>query len=269
MEPIIPIDSNNDKTVKKATRTRNSSYPSYTVENCVKFTTRIDSEFSNINYIPAKDISNTIGSSGGAFLQQLSSCVQYGLLELKAGDGYKSTLRFEKIKKPLPTENLNDTLIECFQSPALYKKLINDFREKQLPSEKGLANTLDRTYGLKGNASAVAAKVFLKNVQDLGLLGTGNVLKLDNAYIPFEETSEEDEDIEEIPPVINEQPKLLFATSDQKPQVESKQQAQALNTKEIPVFLQGNNREARLVLPIDFTEDDLKRIVKVLTAYLP
>jgi hypothetical protein len=266
MEPIIPIDSNNDKTVKKAQRTRNSSYPSFTIENCVKFTTRIDSEFSNINYTPAKDISETIGLSGGAFLQQLSSCVQYGLLELKAGDGYKSTHRFEKIKKPLPSENVNDTLIECFQEPALYKRLINDLREKQLPSEKGLANTLDRTYGVKGNAANVAAKVFLKNVQALGLLGTGNVLKLDNAYIPFEETSEED--TEEIPQVINEQPKLLAASTDQKPQVESKQQVQNLNTREIPVFLQGDKREARLVLPIDFTEDDLKRVVKVLSAYL-
>jgi hypothetical protein len=265
MEPIIPSDSNIDKTVKRAHK-RNSSYPSYTIENCIKFTTRIDSEFSNINYTPAKDISDTIGSSGGAFLQQLSSCVQYGLLELKSGDGYKSTQRFEKIKKPLPSENVNDTLIECFQTPALYKRLINDLREKQVPSEKGLANTLDRTYGVKGNAATVAAKVFLKNVQALGLLSAGNVLKLDNAYIPFEETPEED--TEEIPQVFNEQPKLLVAPSDQKQQAESKQMHN-LNTREIPVFLQGDKREARLILPIDFTEDDLKRIVKVLSAYLP
>jgi hypothetical protein len=266
MEPITLTDSNNDKSAKK-TRVRNSSYPSFTIENCIKFTTRIDSEFSNINYTPAKDISDTIGSSGGAFLQQLSSCVQYGLLELKSGEGYKSTERFEKIKKPLPSENVNDTLTECFQTPALYKRLLNDLREKQLPSEKGLANTLDRTYGVKGNAANVAAKVFLKNVQALGLLGAGNVLKLDNAYIPFEETPEED--AEETPQVLNEQPKLLIGPSDTKQQAELKQQMQNLGTREIPVFLQGDKREARLILPIDFTEDDLKRIVKVLNAYLP
>ena len=38
--------------------------------------------------------------------------------------------------------------------------------------------------------------------------------------------------------------------------------------KEIPVFLNGDNREAKVILPIDFSQDDLKRIVKVIGAYI-
>jgi hypothetical protein len=264
METVTSTTQTGDDKSGKKSRIRNSPYPSYTIESCVKFTAKIDDEFSNINFIPAADISKTIGASGGAFLQQLSSCVQYGLLEIKQGTGYKPSARFEKIKKPLPSENVNDTLIECFQSPPLYKRLIADLRDKQLPSHKGLANTLDRTYGLKGNPSNLAAKVFLSNVTALGLLGEGNVLKLDTTYIPFEET-EKDEG-KDITPEPQKTPLLI--TAPRQPELEKKEQNEN-KTREIPVFLQGNGREAKLILPIDFTEDDLKRIVKVLNAYLP
>jgi len=266
MEAINAVD-NGEKVAKKGIRQRNSSYPSYTIESCNKLATRIDTEFSNINYIPTKDISENLGLSGGAFLQQLSSCVQYGLLELKSGEGYKPTLLFEKIKKPLPNENVNDALIECFQNPALYKRLINDLREKQLPSEKGLANTLDRTYGLKGNAANVAAKVFLKNVQALGLLANGNILKLDAGYIPFEETESDNSEGEVEKATKNTQPLLIQAPVEQK-QIQQPLEPSKTQTRVINVLLKGENREAKLTLPTDFTEADLKRIVKVLDAYL-
>lgn len=193
---------------------------------------------------------------------QLSSCVQYKLLELKSGEGYKPTERFEKIKNPLPSENVNDTLIECFQSPSLYKKLIAEFRDKQLPTESGLANILARNYDVHGNAATIAAKIFLKNISNLGLLGSGNVLKLDPSYIPFEETTSEEK--EEETPTIKTQ--LVLPNFEQSRQIEQKNSQ--VKTKEIPVFLKGDNREAKVILPIDFTEEDLSRVVKVLNAYL-
>jgi hypothetical protein len=265
MEPILSTPETGGKSSKRS-RHRSSPYPSYTIESSVNFTHKVDDEFSDIDFTPVKDISETLGSSGGAFLQQLSSCVQYGLLEIKSKVGYKPSGHFRKIKKPLPTENLNDLLIECLQRPALYKRLLNDLREKQIPSEKGLANTLDRNYAIKGNAANLAAKVFLKNVIALGLLTQDKVLKLDAAYIPFEETEEEEISGE----IINdkqEQPQL-FSLPEHHKQVEEKI-LPVNKTREIPVFLQGENREAKLILPTDFTEDDLKRIIKVLNASLP
>jgi len=263
MESIIPTQDLGNKTQKRS-RQRSSPYPSYTIESCVKFTTRVDDEFLDIDFTPVQDISNTLNLSGGAFLQQLSSCVQYGLLELKQKVGYKPSLLFKKIRKPLPSENVNDLLVECLQRPSLYKRLINDLREKQLPSEKGLANTLDRNYAIKGNAANLAAKVFIKNIASLGLVSPDNILKLDASYIPFEE-ADEVEVSEEVVETKAEKPQLLALTEQRKPAAEEK----SFKTREIPVFLQGDNREAKLVLPIDFTEDDLKRIVKVLNAYLP
>jgi hypothetical protein len=267
MESTISPPETGGKSLKRS-RHRSSPYPSFTIESSVAFTRKVDSEFSDIDFTPVKDISETLGSSGGAFLQQISSCVQYGLLEIKQKVGYKPSAHFKKIKKPLESENVNDLLIECLQRPSLYKRLLNDLREKQIPSEKGLANTLDRNYAIKGNAATLAAKVFLKNLTSLGLITEDKVLKLDGAYIPFEETDEEDENIEALVQEKKEQPKI-FALPEQRKQPVEEKVLTINKTREIPVFLQGESREAKLILPIDFTEDDLKRIVKVLNAYLP
>lgn len=196
---------------------------------------------------------------------QLSTCVQYKLLELKSGSGYKPTDKFKKIKSPLPSENVNDTLIECFQSPPLYRKLITEFKDKPLPSEMGLANILERNYGIYGNASNIASKVFLKNIDKLGLKTSDNILRLDPIYIPFEET-QEDEDSQTKKNVVGNQQNNQLILPPTKPKEEKPNDSK---TKEIPVFLQGNNREAKVVLPIDFTDDDLKKVIKVLNGYLP
>lgn len=143
-------------------------------------------------------------------------------------------------------------------------KLISEFRDKQLPTESGLANILARNYGVHGNASTIAAKIFLKNVTKLGLLGTGNILKLDSSYIPFEETTNEEEENDTVT-ITNSQ---LILPPPRETKIVDKNPIQN-KIKEIPVFLGGDNREARVVLPIDFTEDDLKRVIKVLNGYLP
>lgn len=69
---------------------------------------------------------------------QLSSCVQYELLELKSNDGYKPSIRYKKIKKPLPSENVNNFYLDCFKAPELYKRLITEVAGRQLPEVAGL-----------------------------------------------------------------------------------------------------------------------------------
>ena len=162
----------------------------------------------------------------------------------------------------MPGENVDDFLIECLNTPELYKKLIAEFKDKQLPSETGLANILDRKYGVKGNAASIASKVFLKNLSVLGMVNGDNIFTI-NSYITY---TEEKPDVEPIEiNVINQRIPLtlpLLNSSVAKPS------AGPLITKEIPVYLSGG-REAKLSLPVDFSDDDLKKIVKVLSAYLP
>jgi hypothetical protein len=246
-------------------RIRSVAYPSYTIQACYELTSKIDKIFTDVVYTPREDISERIGVSGGSFLMQLSSCVQYDLLELKSKDGYKPTAIYKKIKRPLPEENVNDFYIECLNAPELYKKLITDFKDRQLPQVEGLANILDRKYGVVGNASLQAAKVFLKNLENLELISVDNVLKLDGGIAPIEEVLVEDFTKNEEP--IQNQPHttLLLTNSNNENVNRSTNNNQV---KEIPIFLKGG-REAKIVMPIDFTDEDMLRVSKVINGYLP
>lgn len=259
-----------DEKLDKRPRIRSVAYPSYTLESSVKIGTKINGEFSSLNFIPIDAISKFIGLSGGAFLMQLSSCVQYGLLQLKKREGYKPTELLNNIIKPLPNENVDDSLLQCLMKPELYKKLFHDFKDKQLPSESGLANTLDRLYSVKGNGAKLAAKVFLKNITTAKLVSPSNELKI-SSYIPFVELNEiensDEEDDNSLGVKIHQT--FLPVTNETTTKTTTPNQYLKDNNefKEIPIFL-SNKREAKVMLPIDFSDDDLNRIVKILSAYV-
>ena len=251
--------------LSKKIRQRSVAYPAYTLDSCITFASKVDDQFTSAVYASAEDISKVLQTSGGAFLTQLSSCTQYGLLDLKKGEGYKSTNWLKKIKTPLPAENVNDTKIECLSKPPLYKKLISEFKDKQLPSEPGLANILNRNYELHGVGPKIAAKVFLKNLTAIGLIAAGNVLKLDT-YIPFVEDEVQEKEEQNEPE--EDKPKVQLLITEKNPPNTPPLNGVNKERKQIPIFL-IENRQAIVDLPLDFTEEDLKRVVKVLNAYLP
>lgn len=191
-QPNIQQQAGGDS-VAKSLRYRSIAYPSYTLDSSIKFVSQIHNEFTSLTFTPPDSISKALGLSGGAFLQKLSTATQYGLLQLKKGEGYKSTELFDKITKPIPSEDVGQSILECLQHPELYKKLLEDFKNKQLPSENGLANMLDRLYGVKGNGAVVAAKVFFNNISYAKLVNDNNVLVLSN-YISYVDISSENPD---------------------------------------------------------------------------
>lgn len=253
----------------KTPRIRSVAYPSYTAVNCYDLVNRIDKVFTDVVYTPREDISKQLSLSGGALMMQLSSCVQYDLLDLKSKEGYKPTELYKKIKRPLPDENVNDFYIECLQAPELYKKLILDFKDKQLPQVSGLANILDRRYSVKGNASNIAAKIFLKNLEAHGLIDDDNILRFDAAITPFEEVTPDSNMVNGPAIQYNSKPLLLNQNGDIK-----KIGTIVPNTEftEIPIFsneTDGTKREWKVLLPLDFTDADVMRTIKVLNGYLP
>ncbi len=249
---------------KKTPHIRSSPYPAFTIESSNAFTAQIDKAYGSSGYISKDDISKTLNLSGGGFLTKLSSAVQYGLLEVKQNQGYKPTELFNKIKKPLETENVRDFHIECFNNPKLYKTLISTYRDKQIPSESGLINLLDRNYGVKGGAAIIATKIFLKNATSLNLLGEDGILRM-GEYIPFVETPKIT-DKDEREPI--QEPTVYLTVQEKNPPSHNNHNSNPAKARTIPVFLQGENREATVILPFDFNDDDLKRIVKIMTAYI-
>ena len=266
-EEIINASTNNTvkAEAKKIPHIRSVSYPAYPIDSSVVLVTKIDKEFTSTVFTPKDAISKSLGMSGGNFLMQLSSAVQYGLLELKSGEGYKPTELFIKIKKPMPHESVQDALVECVNHPKLYKQLIAEFKEKQLPSEAGLANILDRLYGVKGSAAETAAKIFMKNLKSLGLLTDDSILKM-GSYIAFVESTNSSGSNDNLENINEPVTQTVYLPVPEKINTPT---PHPIGRRSIPVFLQGENREATLILPMDFSEDDLKRIIKVLNAYLP
>lgn len=255
----------------KAPRIRSVAYPSYPVLFCVVLTSKIAREFTDIVYTPREDIAKALKSSGGALLMQLSTCVQYGLLSIKSKEGYKPTELYKKISRPLPEEIVNDFYKECFQKPELYKKLINDLQEKQLPSASGLANILDRKYEVKGNASTLASKVFFKNLEELGLI-SDNTFSFDGKLEPAEVLGDE-EAPNDVETESNQQrnsnnsepsPKLYLLN----PLPPQKIKEDLSGFIEIPIPLKGGLK-AKLLMPEDYTDEDIMKVHKVITGYLP
>ncbi|MBX3240174.1 MAG: hypothetical protein KIT80_03035 [Chitinophagaceae bacterium] len=260
----VNIVDNNAQT-SRVSKIRSVSYPSYTLDSSLHFVGRINSEFTSLHFTPQEAISQTLGLSGGAFLQKLSTSVQYGLLQLKKGEGYKPTDLFAKINKPIPGENINDFYLECLQTPELYKRLFNDYKDKEVPSEAGLVNILDRLYSVKGAGAKLAAKIFLSNIRSANLINEKNQLVIGENYIPYEDVVEKGTgEAGEVMVLPDQQPK---GNSYLEQQSRSDLQPPTVYEKKIPVFLKGG-REAVVALPDDFTDDDLNRIVKVLSAYV-
>jgi len=256
-----PVQKPASDQLKKPPRPRSKPYPAFTIDHCVTFAQKVDTAFSSIGFTPQASISKTLEQSGGGFLTLLSSCVQYGLLDKSTGDGYKPSELFKKISRPLPGEKIEDSKLECFRTPTLYTAIIQAYAGKQVPAEAGLANILDRLHFVIGDASILASKVFYKNAKALKVLDDNNVLRLSSNAPPVEERKEEEEQAQpdvqshnqthqpppNHPPVVLQLPPSTF--------------------KEIPIVLK-NKGEAKLLLPPDADDDDLKRIIKVLTAYV-
>lgn len=171
----------------------------------------------------------------------------------------------------MPDENTNDLLKECFQKPELYKKLLIDLKDKQLPTQSGLANILDRKYGVKGNASAVATKIFFRNLEDLNMV-SNNSFSFDLEIEPAE-ILEEDENasgvFESGNPTPNqsqtkEQPPLYLLN----PPKSKNKEEENIGYIEIPIPLK-DGRKAKLLMPEGYTDEDIIKVHKVVNGYLP
>jgi hypothetical protein len=249
-----------DTTEKKNQRFRSVAYPSYTIQDSVELTRKINQLFGNSSYNKREDLAQELDMSVGNLLMKLSTATQYGLLEMKSGEGYKPTHLFTSIYKPLTEEEKSKSELECLYKPELYSKLIEHYKGKQLPAIGGLSILLFRSYKVSEDASNRAAKIFLQNLSDLNLVDEENRLKIDleNEIPPT------DENVKVEIPTMLPQPK---------PQINYTESIQDIGHQlvstapPIPIFLKGEGRIAKLLLPLDFTNDDIDYIKKVLDVY--
>lgn len=137
-------------------------------------------------------------------------------------------------------------MIEMFKRPTLYSKIIENQNEQIVPTDpKRFGNMLKNDpYGIAEYAAERAAKVFLENAKNLGLLDVKNTFRINGSK---SHTNHAAEDTKEEKPMQNNTP------------------ADDLFELRIPL---SRGRKAKLFYPLDnLTRKDIRVIAKAL-AYI-
>lgn len=166
--------------IKKESR-RSNAYPSITLKEAIELAEFIYKN-SGHSFVKLEDIAKLTNKSIGSMSQKIGSAVQYGLLELKSGTGYRPSELLKRILKPINELEKEVCLIEAFKTPRLYNDLINRFDGSALPSEIILPNILERDNSIYDEAAKRAAQVFLENVDFLELRNNHNELVLEKKF---------------------------------------------------------------------------------------
>ncbi len=245
---------------KKPARFRSVAYPSNAIQHCVDLTTQIYKSFGNV-YATRDRIAKAVQQNENTLQTQLSSCVQYGLLELKPVEGYKTTPLHTRIYATLPTERKEDALLEAFSHPELYKKVIKENNNKIL-TPNGLSIILFRNYKVAEIASKIAAKIFFENATALGLVNAYGLFSVDKGIA---QESEPTEVVEEHRPPNNNSQQQEQAEVIYLPPSSNDKSNKKFDSPPIPIFMDDGS-VAELYLPKGFNKPDIERVIKVLRA---
>lgn len=256
--------------VKKVAQ-RSHAYPSHLIQSSIDYVTKIHTGLGNTSHNTRETIAKVLGLSPASVTIPLSSCVQYGLIEMKSKIGYKPTQRFERIRKPLNEQEKKDALLECFKNPTLYEGLIAEFSGNILPVQIGLSTILYRKYHISESASEKAAEIFIENARNLGLLNDENRL-----IISSQNADNTEQNIDSIPIVETETVTkhttnnyLLQSPTPKFTKPANEQQSTIVNNPDansIDIPLRSGQFIAKLVVPKDVTNEDLNKIAKFIEA---
>ncbi|MEK6153111.1 hypothetical protein WIW50_07620 [Flavobacteriaceae bacterium 3-367] len=174
---------------------RSASYPPHTLDYSLEFTEKVYKNFGNTYRSKREDIASALNVGVGTLNNKISASVQYGLIDVKPKEGYKVTDLFVRCYRPLNADDKILALREAFQTPKLYKTLIEVFEGNVLPPARPLSNILLHNHYISEVGCERAAKIFEENVETLGYLKDGRVFSFDPS-IEFEEVV--DPEVEEL-----------------------------------------------------------------------
>ena len=235
------------------------AYPSNTITHCLTLTENLYKLFGNSVFIPREKIAEKTGISDSHLQTQLSTCVQYELLELKSKEGYKPTEQFIKIYKPRPNEDVRLFKIEILKNPELYSKLIAD-HNNETHTVDSLSTLFFRDYKVSDNASQLAAKIFIDNARELGLIDNDNYFSV-----------ESDSKVEEVEIIDVQKPPATPAEKNEQITYLPPQRGKTQNTFDfppIPIFVDDEGTVAEVYLPKGFNKAHIRKIIQVLEAQI-
>lgn len=248
-------EENLDEKSQGASSSGQTLFPHFTIDDVMPRMREIASHYG-VGGQPAtrKEIAIVLKKAENTLVYFFISAIQYGLL-VPIGKGLSVGQLYERIEAPVYGDtDRKAAKIEAFNNSPIYKKLIEAFNNRILPNEEGLANALkSKDYGVNPITCDKAAKVFFENGRSLGIIDSNNrlgfILPKVTAVNPLSNTSIDDRD-----------------TSDQNKPLDPQEDLNDHVKIIVPFGKSGAGKSAFLYLPKEYTNKDLKKIGKFLTA---
>ena len=258
-------------------RERSVAYPSVSLNDAFEITKVIYTNFGRGMYATRDQIAKAFGKSEGTIQTQVSSCVQYGFLEMKVKEGYKPSDLFLRILKPMNDTELKDAWQLALKSPPLYAILIEEFNNNILPNLSALGNKLFWNHGVAEKVSESAASIFIRNIEDMSLLDSEHHLRMGliDINIPSPRNDQESQvtplEVVILPNQDNNsnQKSIMPPKENIEPTDNNNQQFNNQNNGQEQSFISYNillksKRNATLTIPPDVQKADLDLIIKQL-----
>lgn len=248
VEPDIEDDDSSSKNGKKRT-----SYVSRDHKSMVEFAGLIYRSLGP-DYHHGTAIAALHKLSPVSIKQQITSCQQYRLLEIKHGVGYKITDLFKRIYLPVNDSEKIAAVVDSLKSPETYQQLFKEYEYHIVPPVTGIKNHFVRNFQFKDDIAEKAAEVFIQNLKDYSLLDSRGVLI---SGIAAKTISNKPEQPEKSTEQQAERPKQEQPVTQAPPKTDD-------SLFELPIPL-PNRRKAFLRYPLDnLTKRDIRVITKAL-----
>ena len=145
--------------------------------------------------------------------------------------------------------------------PPLYAALIEEYDGKAIPAVNLLANQLMNKHKISKVAKDVAARVFIQNADDLGLISAGVLSVADRVTNEARDSADKANNALYDAADDNEQPLDKAVNTDDRERKESNDYI----AQSIPI---ESGKIAKIIIPVDSTEDDLLMIRDMLDVIL-
>lgn len=152
-------------------RGRSAAYPACTLEAAIDGMTKLKDNLGKGPY-SRDEAAKALGYSGvtGASAGKIAACVHYGLL-VRTGNSYDLSDLANRILHSTSDAERGEAIVEAFQTPTLYNKLLQAYAGQALPTM--LPSILIRNYGIVDRAAENVAKTFRETAEFAGFLHNG------------------------------------------------------------------------------------------------
>lgn len=241
-------------------RERSKEYPLYDLEYCINFTEQVRSKLGN-RFSTREQIASALGISEGNTISKVSSCKQYGLLELVKKEGYKPTDIFLKVTRGRNDAEKREALLYCIQHPTIYGDFIKKYNGQGLPTD--IATIFFWDYKIAEKAKSSAADTFLQTLRFANVISPDNILSLgvepNNSSDQIKSEEEVHEDIQEVGSV-----KLLNPPKSNNDQEEI-QYSGGISTESRTTDIRISiDRYVKLSYPADISNKEIDAVIKKL-----